>query len=281
MAFLAVCGIAARVDGGDPPVGPAGKAPTPEAGSRGRVVPRSPLRLSPDQARESLQWLVTLAAERMPDHFDGDDGWGDTKKIWAGVQFERDGFRLRTHRRYRHLKHGRWLRYRLTIPAGDRNAKSDHRFRVTVDSVSRDEPDGWRIETSLVAPLDFDVRVERWNLGLQWWSVNITGDARIRLKSVATVGFLADYADVPPALAVDPKVEWAKLELEHFEVERVSKVGGDFAEGFGEVVEEALEELWIDRENRRLADRINRKLSEHRDDLRWSLADWLRSWNTP
>jgi hypothetical protein len=66
--------------------------------------------------------------------------------------------------------------------------------------------------------------------------------------------------------------------LERFEVERISKIGGDVAEGWGEVIQEILVERLVKKQNPRLVSKLNHWIEQERDDLRLSMADWLASW---
>ncbi len=68
------------------------------------------------------------------------------------------------------------------------------------------------------------------------------------------------------------------LSLERFEVERVSHIGGDVAEQWGEVMQEILVERFVRKQNDNLVAKLNRSIEKERDDLRFSLADWLQLW---
>ncbi len=232
------------------------------------------LAISSDQARESMQWLVDVAAQHMPHEYEGDDDWGKTKRVWAGVHIRREGLELKTHRRFKDVRHGRWVKYQLKLPllfVSDANP-------IQIQSVEATDNGRWRITTSVAAPLDFTCRIEQWNLGLQWYSVSVEGNMRVRLNCVATLAMHADYSEVPPAIFIDPQVESAELVLEHFEVNRISKLGGDVAEELGDVVEKVLQDKWLDKENARLPDRLNKSIAKKREQLRFSMSDWITKW---
>ena len=227
-----------------------------------------------------MQWLADLLVRKLPSSFDGEKDWGRTKRVWAGVKIRRDGFQLKTNRRYRQVEHGRWIRYELARPAA-KAATS-----VLIDSVARiaeghpasDTEDGWRIESTILAPMRFTARLERWNYGWKWYSVSVTGNFRVRLRSALSIRFIPDYTAIPPALVIDPRVDAAALELESFEVERISKVGGDVAEAWGEIVQGVIRERIRRHENPRLSSKLNRAIENHRDDLRLSMFDSAAGW---
>lgn len=240
------------------------------------IRPISQLALTTQQAKFSVQALATWAADQLPRIYEGDKNWGETKKLWAGVKFRLDGLELKTNRRFREVRHGRWARYQLTLPpVGLVGDDSRPAIEILVDEV-RQLPDGrWQIVSTLTAPMDFDARVERWNLGFQWYSVSVQGELRVRLQTTTTIGFYADYSEIPPALTIDPRVEAAEIALERFEVDRISKIGGDVAEEIGDFLEDVLRDRLIEKENRRLVTKLNDAIEKKRDRLRWSLTDWL------
>jgi hypothetical protein len=224
-----------------------------------------------DQAHKAIEWLVNLAADQLPRAYDGENDWGDTKKVWAGVSVHRDGWELKTHRRFKELRHGRWFKYHLELPTSI-NTLSE---QIKVQQVTPLQDGSWLVALEVASPLTFDCRIERWNLGIQSYSVNVTGNMRVRMKCTARISTYADYREIPPAMVVAPKIEAASLSLDHFEVERISKIGGDVAEELGDIVERVIRNHWLDKENDRLASRLNKSIEKKQDRLRFSMADWL------
>ena len=238
---------------------------------------QQPLEIDLAKARDAVQWLATMAIDKAPRTFHGDKDWGKSRKVWAGVKIRRDGFRLKTNRRYRELEQGRWVRYEVALPA----VNADSPAAITIHSVEpvTDEATGeerWKIVSSVVAPMTFTAQVQRWNLGVKLFSVTVTGHMQVRLRSAMTVGLYPDYSEVPPALQIDPKVEEAHLFLDRFEVDRVSRVGGDVAEGWGEVVQEVLVERLFRKQNENIVAKLNQSIDKERDELRFSLAEWFK-----
>ncbi len=239
----------------------------------------TPLSVSEAKARASIQWLADMALGKMPRSFDGDKDWGDTQKLWAGVKVRRDGWKLKTHRRFREVEQGRWVKYEVTLPdptAPNAVTATVHDVSATTDPASGEQR--WQIHSSIVAPMKFTARVQRWNLGVKLFSMTITGELRIRLISTASVGFVADYAEIPPALVIDPRIDQAQLVLEHFEVNRISHIGGDVAEQWGELIEEILVDRFVKKQNTRLVGKLNDSIEKERDDLRVSTAEWFTKW---
>ncbi|MEM9644522.1 MAG: hypothetical protein AAF989_05980 [Planctomycetota bacterium] len=244
-------------------------------------------RLSDAEVRESVQWLADLALTKLPASYKGDKDWGRQKQVWAGVDMKRDGLKLRTHRKYRDVNHGRWFRYEVTprphavspTAAGPPGGAPQSSVNLEILRV-RQSDDAWLIDASVNAPLDFTTQVQRWNLGLKWYSVSTNGDMRVRVNLTVKVRFTTDYQELPPALVIDPEVVDAKLVLEQFDIDRVSKIGGEVAEEIGVVVERNLKRFWIDKLNDKLSSKLNRSIDKHRDDLRLSLTSYFEGiWN--
>jgi len=229
-----------------------------------------PERFGQVAAAESVQWLADFAAARMPRIYEGDKGWGETKRVWAGVSVRRDGWRIRTHRKHRDVDHGRWVRYRLEFSPTRRPSLNV----LSAEPVFADDHilETWRIKTEAIAEAKFAVRMQRHRLGVRMWSVSVDGIAKLRLRIVLTVAAKPDYSTLPPGIAIKPIVEKATIDLRRFEVERVSHLGGDAAELWGELAQETIVELLIDQQNKRLTRKLNRAIRKHRDDLRIS---WL------
>jgi hypothetical protein len=233
------------------------------------------LQVTSDQAKDSIQWLATKASKHIPRTINGDKNWGDTKRVWAGVRMRMDGFKLRTNRRHRELEQGRWVKYAVTLP------DVPPAIKITDVSPKIDTSTGeqsWTITSSVVSPMEFEARVQRWNLGVKLFSVTVRGQARIRLNSTLSVGFHANYGEIPPGLVIVPSVQKAELVMEHFEVDRVSKIGGDVAEQWGELLEDILIERLVKRQNEKLVGKLNKSIDKERADLKLSLSEWFENW---
>ncbi|MFG0287446.1 MAG: hypothetical protein ACF8CQ_04690 [Rhodopirellula sp. JB044] len=255
------------------------------------AVPTGGVSMTSEQTRQSVQWLADQLMMHVPRRIEGDDDWGNTKRVWAGVKMRRDGWELKTHRRWKELRHGRWVRYeirlpRATVPVSDvgtalgsvaqtsRSADTIQIHGVT-PTTNQEGFHRWRVDASAFTPADFTVRVERWNLGAKWYSIEIVGDMQLQLRTELTMAMEADFAEVPPAMQLDVEIEKASLKVMRFEVDRISKLGGDAAEEIGDLAEKTIGKVWVRKENGRLVNRLNDAISDNRDSLRWSMAGWL------
>lgn len=300
-----------------------------------QITPATSVEMTPDQARQSVQWLADQLLKHVPDRFDGDDDWGKTKSLWAGVKVRREGWKLKTNRRHKEVRHGRWVRYDVTLPeltelqrpistaestlhppsgrVEQSEGRAEHdllapanpgRFsalawpstlplgalgtlaqspltiRSVVPSTTPAGNPGWLVDAVVRTPAKFHIRLERWNLGMQAFSISVDGTMDVNLDCQFVMGMSADYSEVPPAIQLDVNVEQANMRMDRFNVERISKLGGDAAEELGNLAEDTLIRLWLKKENTRLADRLNDAIAKHQSDLRWSMMQWLGQWHS-
>lgn len=234
--------------------------------------------MTPDQTRQSVQWLADQLMQHVPSRIEGDDGWNDTKKVWAGVKVHREGWELKTNRRWRELRHGRWVRYAIEFPPHTLphpRESTDIKIHSVTAITSDDGLQSWLANVSATTPARFSIRVERWNLGTKWYSIEINGKMNLAMHAALTMGMSADFSDVPPAIELDVAVTEASLIVSGFEVESISKLGGDAAEEVGDLAEHTIGKVWIRRENARLVNRLNKAITDNQDSLRWSAGDWL------
>ena len=219
-----------------------------------------------------MQNLIDASMQFCPHQYEGDKNWGKTKSVWAGVRVRREGLRITTKRKWKDVKHGLQTRYRVSFP-GEENSKPP--ISAQVNSVTA-QTEGWKIECDLTSPLDFSARIERWNRGVQFYSIEVRGKMKIAMRLSGMLNAYPDYSEIPPAIVIDPSVETAQLSLHSLDVDRVSKIGGEVAEQWGELVEKIIREVLLDDFNESLAKKLNRAIDKKRDRLRFSATDWLQ-----
>lgn len=219
-----------------------------------------------------LQVIASLVRENIPEHYQNDKDWNRTKKKYAGIKLRRDGWRIDTKRRWKEVRHGRWRRYRIDL------INPDERLEVRLSDFRWLAENRFHVRLTIVADMDLFARQARWNYDVQLYSIHVDAHARIQMQVDTTVGFHFDHSVLPPALVVAPVVERAQLELQRFEVDRISHIHGDLAKELGNAAEGLIRREIIDRQSAKLAERMNHQIQRHSDDLRISVADWLTRW---
>jgi len=227
--------------------------------------------LPPDEAKATLQWAVELVQAGLPPTYEKKKNWEATKRVYAGFDIDNDGLRLTTHRRFREVRHGKWLRYKI-----DLKDPSDPRYlNIEVQKVDASEPGKLGVEVRIDTRVDIEAQQQRWNYGLQLFSVTVNATARLRMTIKAEVSFGFDYSRIPPDVVFDPVVQSADLKLVDLEVDRIGILGSDIAEEIGDVVERVLRDDYLPSQEGKLADKLNHQINRKREKLRISASDWL------
>lgn len=278
--FVAVVLLAAAIPAASPSSGQTPEVP-PALPGEAAVLREPPLlhgpifdgpTMPPPASDQLLRLIASLVRENIPEHYENNKDWDLRKKVYAGVKLRRDGWRIKTKRRWKSAKHGRWRRFRVDL------IDPDKRLEVRLSNFRWVAENRFHVRLMILADLELFARQARWNYDVQLYSLHVDAHARVQMEVDATVGFHLDPSEVPPALVVAPVVERAELDLRRFEVDRISHIRGDVAKELGNAAEGLIRREIVDRRSAKLADRMNRQIERHRDDLRISIADWLTEW---
>jgi hypothetical protein len=127
--------------------------------------------------------------------------------------------------------------------------------------------------------IDTQVRIEaqqqRWNYGIQLYSVSTEAIAKLRMTIDTSIGFAMDYSRVPPDVLFDPVVNTADIQLIDLEVDRIGILGSDIAEEIGDIAKRIIRDEYLPRQRDQLASKLNHQINRRRDKLRISASDWL------
>jgi hypothetical protein len=214
--------------------------------------------------------ITTIVRENLPDQYESRDHWGDTKKIWAGLDVRLDGLRIDTKRRKKEVNHGTWKLYRV------RFIEPEKYLHVDVQNI-HELPNG-RVEFDLLADAKLDVfaRLAQWELGVQLISLSVNAEARTQFRVRCDLGLKLDPGKLPPDVLLDPAVSQAEVRLADFRVRRISQLGGSLARELGEEARGLLDKE-LAKQNQKLPSKINRQIDKNRDKLRLSIQDLLKS----
>ena len=227
--------------------------------------------LTSEEAKATLQWAVYLIQANLPPQHIGKKNWGATKRLYTGLDVDLDGLKLKTHRKFREVRHGKWLQY--TIDLKDPNDPRYLKIKVTHAETGNDGR--LRLELKIDTQVDIETRQERWNYGLQLFSISTKSTAKLQMTLVTNIGFSFDYTRIPPDLVFDPVVESADLKIIDLEVDRISKLGSDIAEELGDFAERVLRDEYLPSLSQKLVPKLNSQINRRRDKLRISASDWL------
>lgn len=247
----------------DPPTG------LPLAGS---TSPQDPLAvLPPEEAQRVLQWAADWVRQTLPSTYHSDKDWGKQTQLYAGVRFTKHDRRLSTKRRWVEVDHGRWIQYDIDL--GDPTSNDRLNIQITKAEIGPDRR--IHFEAQVDTRVDLHIQQERWNLGTRLFSVSVKGDAAIRMIVTGDVGFAFDLTRIPPDVIADPNIQSTQISLVSLKVDRISKIGGEVAEAFGDVAERIIRDEYLPKQQAKTTDRLNRQIDRRRDQLRFSASDWL------
>src|SRR5262245_22722449 len=169
---------------------------------------------APPRALSNVVSSILQAA--IPREYDGQKNWGQTKNVTVGVRLRREGLRLETERRRKTVNDGLWLKYQARVPDG-------RKIDLNVPEVRQIQGGELAFALVVTAPLVGHADVMRWNRGVRLLSVGVDCEATVRLRLEGAVGMKVDGGIVTPAIAVEPRITAAKVELIDF---RLVRLGG-------------------------------------------------------
>ncbi len=197
--------------------------------------------LSPAERAEAVRWACELVQANIPAHFKGDKNWDHRKRVYAGVDVAWKDGKLRTHRKYREVRHGTWMQYQIDL----KDPTDPRHLQFTVKQVDTLADGRMLVSLQIDTSFEIQIRQQRWNLGVQMYSVTSRGHAQLRMDLVAEVGAYFDTTKIPPDVVLDPLVRSTDLQLVNLEMDKIGFLGSDIAEEIGGMIEQVLREDYL------------------------------------
>lgn len=230
----------------------------------------TPLDSSDMASPQMIAWLSQLVRENLPETYENDKKWNKQKEVWDGVDFSRDGLKIKTKRKHKLVNHGTWTRYRLQI------VDPEHRLDIQFHKLEV-APDGKIVfDVSVEMLLDVFGRLSQWVRDVQLISLSANADAVCKLSIQGTVEFQLNPLRLPPDIIIKPHVDAARVDISYFRVRRISQLGGPAAAQLGNGLRAALESK-LEEANEKLPEKMNRQLVKHSDRMVFSTQAWLQS----
>lgn len=259
-----------------PAVPPTNTAPfgnAPNNPSKAQPAPTSsvPSNAVPAAASQSLNKLVTaLVLKHMPHNYTRDKDWGTQDERWDGLKVERDGLKIKTKRRKKKVNHGTWRKYSAKM------VDPKKQFDVSVTHIRQTPEKKLAFRINFATRIRLDARQSKWAKGVQLYSISAEGHASIRLSVDMQLGMTLVPGDFPPDIKFEPKATAADLIVDDFRIDRVSKLGGEFAQQITRLARKQLDSE-IEEKEVELVEKINKEIAEEKDKLQLSLSDALKS----
>ena len=220
-------------------------------------------------APRRLQVLATtIVRDQVPVEHVDTRKWGMTKKVFDGWHVKADGLKVYTKRKWKEVNHGSWKRYRITQIDPEEN------IVVRVHDIRELGEGRVAFQIEMTSRVNAYARLQNWKRGVRLASVSIDANADILLTADCVLGTRLDPTHLPPDVILQPEITDATLTLRRFEVNRISKVGGDVAEELGRGLRKVLKKK-IEEKRPKIVKKINAKIAKSEDKLRFSMHDLL------
>ena len=225
---------------------------------------------SEETAREATKWIVWLANNHLPRHYDNVKNWGTQKTVLDGWELRPEGLKLETKRRWKDVNHGNWTKYHIEIREPEKS------FDIKIRDIQTLADGKVQFAANIKAPLDIQGRLSVWQYDVQMISLNADAEADVEVDLVCQVAVRLHPLTFPPDILLQPEVISSEMKLNRFRLNRLSQVGGPMAKRLGEGMEFFLREK-IEEEGSGLTAKINRAIEKKRDRLRISGSEWIQS----
>lgn len=225
----------------------------------------------PAPAAQSLDKLVTgLVLKNMPHSYTRDKDWGRQKERWDGLKVELDGLEIKTKRRKKLVNHGTWRKYSAEL------IDPKNQFDVSVTNIRQTPQKKLAFQVNFATRIKLHARQSKWVKGVQLYSLSADGHATVRLAVDMELGMSLVPNDFPPDIKFEPRAVSADLIVDEFRIDRLSKLGGEFAQQVTRLARKELDGE-IEEKEAKLVEKINKEIGEEKDKLRLSLSDALET----
>lgn len=212
----------------------------------------------------SKDLLRELALSAIPETYENNKHWGQTKRMWDGVHLSLDGLRLKTKRKWRDANHGTWKRYNAWL------IDPEQQFDLRIESIRPVDKGRVAFEIAIDARLGLFARLSEWQHGVQLISLGIDAEAIVQMRMTCEARMRLDFEHFVPDLIIEPEVTSADLTLVHFDLHRVSNLHGPGVEQLGRSLHGVLQDEINDRRPKLVA-QANRQIEKNQDKLRFSV----------
>ncbi len=215
--------------------------------------PSGTIEVSPAN-RQLADTLAAIVRDAIPQEYARKKDWGHTKRITTGVTSDGPIYKLKLHRRKKHVAHGTWKQYRVVL------VDPEKQLHVTVRNLHSLAGAGVGLQLMVEAKLDGWAQMRHYNRGIHLLTLTAEGTSALRL----TIDCQARMQMTEKGLAIVPRVTRSKLELSDFELRRFGEVEGKLARELGKGMKRLVEDQL---DGPRITAKLNRAIDKKRDRL--------------
>jgi hypothetical protein len=219
------------------------------------------------KARTFNSLLTDVVREHLPREYEDNRHWGMTTKRWDGLHVHREGWEIKTRRRWKEVNDGTWRRYRITLPEPEQN------FSIQVGGARQGKDNRVAFDVTTNAALDAFARLSQWEKGVQLISLSVDATARVEVKLTLETAIRFDHDRFPPDVVLEPEATAIEFRLLDFQVHRLSKMDGPMARDLGKRLQGAIERKLQSKQADSLK-KVNRQIAKNQDRLRLSAAEF-------
>ncbi len=221
---------------------------------------------------KALEFIQGIALLLIPQKFEDDDGWGDETKIQSGLNMRFEDGQLRTSRRWNQVNHGSWRRASGILEEPEKT------FELRAARLPDPEEGTQRYDIGVSARVRVTGTQQQWNLGVMLWSISAEAVAKIDLHLVLDLKTQVVQSEKGTRLRFLPNVTQAEVRLTSFSLRRISHLKGKPVQEVGNWMEQLIRRR-VNRENKKLASRINKALEKKPEQLEipFDIVNWFNS----
>jgi len=208
--------------------------------------------------------LASIVREAVPREYEKKKNWGHTKRITTGVTSDGPLYKMKLHRRKKHVNHGTWKHYRVWFTPTDEKSPQKN-LRVTVENLHSLEAGGVGLRLVVDAKLEGWAQMRHYNRGIHVITLTAEGVSELRI----TLDCEVRMKMTAKGMAIDPQVTKATLDLRDFDLTRLGEVEGKLAHELGRGMRSMVEDQL---DSPRLTAKLNRAIDKKRDRLVLSSA---------
>lgn len=198
--------------------------------------------------------LAAIVREAVPREYEKKKNWGHSKRITTGVTSDGPIYKLKLHRRKKHVNHGTWKHYRVWFVDPDKH------LAVNVENLHSLDGAGVGLRLVVDAKLEGWAQMRHYNRGIHIITLTAEGASQLRLALDCEVRMKM----TAKGMAIDPQVTKATLHLQDFDLTRFGEVEGKLAHELGRGMRSLVEDQL---DSPRLTAKLNRAIDKKRDRL--------------
>ena len=215
----------------------------------------------------ALNQLITrIVLDNIPHSYNDTKHLGQTAQRFGGVQLRREGWKLETKRKWVTVNQGVWKKSSAQL------LNPEKQFSAQLVNIRAGADGRTAFDLIFDAPLALQARQSHWENGVQLYSLSADAEAKVRLTVTCEMSIQLDLHQLPPEVVLEPHATAANLQVEHFAVKHLSKVGGEVAQQVTQWAKSHLDEQVAAKEIK-ILNKINQSIAAHTHDLRISLSD--------